>query len=157
MKRLRKHKLYKSCGYIFLVGKLGHASAHKAKELKVDMETYPINNHHFLKLVKKLSSTLILPEYEVRDDMSEQLKVNINFHIEFNEFNLTDVAITAPVKFAKEESLYLKGELLSTLNLREGNYKISETGQKFEGDGYYTTLALDGLSIEVLNNMRKYK
>ena len=54
VKRIRKDSIFKKCGIIMLVEKIGHTTSQKAKQLDVELELFPIVNHQFLQVVKKL-------------------------------------------------------------------------------------------------------
>lgn len=153
IKTLRNNSLLRNSGLILLVDKIGHATTHKAKQLKVEIEEFPLKNHHFLQSIKKHSTKLVLPE--INFEIKPELKVVS--HVEFSEFNQIECQFLGPIKLMKGSKLNLKGELFNKLSICEENYVAAATGVAVEGQGYLNRIHLKGLSFDNLKIINDYK
>lgn len=153
VKKIKKMPVFSTCGLVMLVDKIGHATTAKAKQLKVEIEKFPIENHHLLQMVKKNDHKLVLPEIV----MTEESAFQVENHFEFTELNQLELNFHSRMKLKGGETVNISGELLNLIGIHGELFEIPVDGSSSEEGGFDNKVLLSGLSNEALKNMKLYQ
>lgn len=153
VKRIRKDSIFKKCGIIMLVEKIGHTTSQKAKQLDVELELFPIVNHQFLQVVKKLGKSVTLPGV----DFDDHIQVKVKTHIEYESINQLELNFTSPMKLTKDHEVQLSGKIIEDLNIQVDEFEVEKDGVMEKGKSFRNSVLLVGLSNETLKKLKLYE
>ena len=153
LKAVRTDSLLEHVSVLFLVKKLGHTSAHRARELRVYIEEYPINNSDLLQMVKKMGNKSVLPVVETK----ENNELLISTYIELIEFNLLGFSFLSPMKLQQKYTVQIDSDLLNKIGHAQSEYLVEAQGQNHESNVYLNKVLFKGISSSVLKRMKSYR
>lgn len=153
LKIVRKDSLLDNSSILMLVDKIGHATTVKAKTLKAELEVFPINNHHFLQMIKKLSSKVDFPEmnYENAED------VLVASHIDIVKFNQLGFSFRIPIKLTEGSLVKIKAQIFERLGIFQELFTVDKIMIDSNKSGFLCYSSFVGLSQGTLKKIKSYK
>lgn len=152
VKRLRRDPFLENCSYLLLVDKISHSNTYKAKQLKVELEEFPIHNNHFLQMVKKIINSNTLPRIEFTNDQ----KFVVAAHVELTEFNSLGFSFICPIKLTADHIVSIDSDFVFKMGHLQGEYYINSVPVKNESNTYLCHTRFKGLSVDVLKYLKNY-
>ena len=151
-KRLRKHKVLKQVPVVVLVEKIGFNATARAKQLKVELEEFPLKNNKFLQMVKKISKKVLLPQVELGKNNTLMSEV----HVDLEDISEMHISFIAPIKLSEQGQVQLSSRLLEFLGIVEKNFIATSKGVMHDTKQYKNILSFRGLSVDVHRDLKKY-
>lgn len=151
-KVLRKHIVMKKVPIISLVKKIGFASTNRAKKNNIELEDFPLKNHSFLLMIKKLSKKMIMPTIHLDSNNS----VSSEIQVDLEDISEVHLSFLAPIKMSKNTHIEIKAKILDTIGIVDRKFESCSKAVMHESKQYRNEVCFRGISVDSLRELKKY-